>query len=110
MAKVGESNYNGDLSDTDNMHLPMKRLHLLRLKVSRKRKKETWERKMYQRDLFDPPKIWVAELDWEKVLEYYSLSDSLQVLTTEDILTTIITLIVSCTCNYVCVCVYTSRR
>ena len=62
---------------------------------------------MYQRDLFDPPKIWVAELDWEKVLEYYSLSDSLQVLTTEDILTTIITLIVSCTCNYVCVCVYT---
>ena len=60
---------------------------------------------MYQRDLFDPPKIWVAELDWEKVLEYYSLSDSLQVLTTEDILTTIITLIMSYTCNYVCVCV-----
>lgn len=22
MAKVGESNYNGDLSDTDNIHLP----------------------------------------------------------------------------------------
>lgn len=57
--------------------LPIKRLHLLWLKVSRKRKKETtWERKMYQRDLFDPPKTGVAELDWEKVLEYCSLSDS----------------------------------
>lgn len=33
---------------------------------------------MYQRDLFDPPKIWVAELDWEEVLEYCSLSDSLK--------------------------------
>lgn len=60
--------------------LHMKWLQLLWLEVSVNRKKETiWERReMHQRDLFDPPKIWVAELDWQKVLEYCSLSNSLK--------------------------------